>query len=71
MPSLLLELLLNFALRGGCEMVDLEYSLAQTLETCALSSAQDVLVNNSAMTARLVRQCLGQRTCGINNIVDC
>ena len=52
--------------------VDLDYSLAETLETCcALSSVQDLLVNNSAMTARLVRQCLGQYTCEIDNIFDC
>ena len=61
---------LLIALRGGCERVDLDYSLAQTLETCALSSIQDLLVNNSAMTAKLVRECLGQYTCEIDNIVD-
>ena len=38
-----------------------------SLETCKLSSVQDLLVNNSGMTARLVRAC----TCEIDNIVDC
>ena len=47
------------------------YSLAHTLETCALISAQELFVNNSAMAARLVRQCFGQHTCEIDNIVDC
>ena len=36
-------------------------------ETCKLSSVQDLLVNNSGMTARLVKAC----TCEIDTIVDC
>ena len=45
----------------GCEKVDLDYSAAQTLKTCVLSSVQDFFVNNSAVTASLVRHRLGNK----------
>ena len=63
MPFLPLKLHKLIALGGGWERADLDLSL----ETCALSSVQDLFVNNSGMTARLVRHC----TCEIDNIVDC